>query len=168
MSLTTTREAFLLWITVFCIFCLTHKGYDASEGRNHYAVAKQIVTQGELGFAHPMEGIFTTAPNGRTYGSHEIGNTLFQLPVAALNVWIEHVAAGRWSAQQTTFATEFLRSFMAPVYSATTVIFLYLVLRTIFMVSLKKAVAGCLSFALCTFFGPTPAPYLTVFFAVHY
>lgn len=152
MKRTITREAFLLWTALFSIFCLTHKGYDASEGRNHYAVAKQIVTRGALGFAQPMEGIFTTAPNGRTYASHEIGNTLFQLPVAALNVWFERLAASRMSVQQITYVTEFLRSLMASVYAATTVIFLYLVLRTIFMVSLKKAVAGCMSFALCTFF----------------
>jgi len=152
MKITICRQAFLLWIALFCIFCLTGKGYDSSEGRFHYAVAKQIVSRGELGFDHAMEGIFTTAPNGRTYASHEIGNTIFQLPIAAVNLGIERAVGGRWSAQQMTYATEFLRSFLAAVYSSTTVMLLYLVLRTRFLVPRKEAVLGCMSFALCTFF----------------
>jgi len=151
VKMTLHREALLIWIGIGCIYLLTARGYDDSEGKYHYAVAKQILTHGELGFDHPMEGVFTVAPNGRTYASHEIGNTLFQLPIAAVNLWLEPLLASRMPPPQARFVTEFLRSLMGPLYCSITVMLLYLCLRIIFAIPLRAAALGCMAFALCTF-----------------
>ena len=151
MRLEIRREAFLIWAGICCIYVLTVHGYDDSEGKYHYAVARQIVTRGELGFDHPMKGVFTVAPNGRTYASHEFGNTLFQLPIAAINVGLEYLLAPRMSPLQLRFTTEFLRSLIGPLYCSAAVMLLYLCLRTLFAVPLRAAALGCLAFAFCTF-----------------
>ena len=59
---------------------------------------------GRLGFEHPVAGIFTTAPNGWTYASHEFGNIFLMIPTAALNDSLgrflnaRHVASDKVSA----------------------------------------------------------------------
>jgi len=150
--MTLRREILLIWISVGCIYLLTTRGYDDSEGKYHYAVARQILTRGELSFDHPMPGVFTVAPNGRTYASHEIGNALFQLPIAAVNVGLERRLAPRMKPEQLRFVTEFLRSLLGPLYCCTTVMLLYVCLRLIFAVPRKAAALGCLAFAFCTFY----------------
>lgn len=80
-----TGHIFVWLVVVSVLTCwLTNTGLDQSEGEYHFQVARQIVREGRLGFDQEMTGIYTKAPNGITYASHEIGNTLLNLPLAWL------------------------------------------------------------------------------------
>jgi len=77
---TLRTEIILVFALVCSVFILTSAGFDTSEGLYHYAIAHQVLAEGTLGFVQPRPGAYTIGPNGRTYASHEFGNTLFLLP----------------------------------------------------------------------------------------
>lgn len=145
-------ESVKLFLCVGCLYLLTNSGFDTSEGLFHYQVARQIVTHHELGFAQPLPGIFTVAPNGRTYGSHEIGNTLLMLPVAALNSMIESLLGPRLGEARAQYIGGMLLAFMAALYCALAVTLLYVLCRSIFELPVREAGIGSLIFGFSTFF----------------
>src|SRR4051794_11708124 len=79
------RHSFAVSLFFACLFALSNSGFDNSEGLFHYQVARLFVDTGNIGFDQPQVGIFTTAPNGRTYASHEFGNVAMLIPMAAFN-----------------------------------------------------------------------------------
>jgi hypothetical protein len=148
---TLRTEFFLVLTLVLSVFFLTSAGFDTSEGAYDYAVARQIWTQRALGFAQPREGVYTVAPNGRTYASHEFGNALFLLPVAGLSVVLDKTLASRYDSRRIGFVTGFLESLMPVIYCALTTALQYAMLRIIFEKSITTALAASMAFAFCTF-----------------
>jgi hypothetical protein len=146
----------LVYFSVFtfflALFALTNSGFDNSEGLFHYEVAVQIIKHGKLGFDTLPEGIFVVAPNGRAYGGHEIGNTLFMLPTAFINVLLEN-AFSRFVSQDTIVKLQqFILSFQAGVYSAFTATIFFAILRTGFSQAVISSFVATLCLALTTFF----------------
>jgi hypothetical protein len=148
---TLRSEILLVFALMFSVFLLTSSGFDTSEGSYDYTVAHQIWTQGALGFAEHHYGVYTVAPNGRTYASHEFGNTLFLLPVAGLNVALEKALASRYDSRRIGFLTGFNESLMSVIYCAVTIALFYAMLRMSFNKSAATALASSLSLAFCTF-----------------
>jgi hypothetical protein len=142
-----------MFLFALCLYWLTNSGFDTSEGLFHYQIASHIVETGELGFDQPMPGIFTVAPNGRTYGSHEFGNSLLLIPTAALNHVLGHVLTRLALApEKIARLQQFVLSFQANVYSALTLLFLYLMLVEEFGLTGRQAFAGCVVLGTCTFY----------------
>ena len=150
-SATLRSEVRLVFALVLSVFFLLSSGVDTSEGRYHYMIAHQIWSEGSLSFAEARKGIFTVAPNGRTYASHEIGNTLFMLPVAGLNIVLEKALAHRQGGRKLEYATGFLVTLMPAIYCALTAALLYVLLRLFFLKSITAALCGSLAFAFCSF-----------------
>ena len=148
---TLRTEIILVFGFLLSIFILTSAGYDTSEGYYDYAVAHQIWTQGTISFAEYTEGISTKAPNGRVYASHEIGNALFLLPVAGLNVVLEKALAGRYDKRRIGFVTSFLTNLMPAIYCSVTIALFYAMLRIDFGKSRSAAFASSMAFTFCTF-----------------
>lgn len=115
----------IFWLLAVCTltFWLTNGGLDQSEAEYHFQVARQIVSKGRLGFDREMNGIFTQAPNGVTYASHEIGNTLLNLPLAAL---CEGVIKG--NDKRVELAGRVLRSVQAGLVMAMTLGLTFLIM----------------------------------------
>lgn len=145
------REAVCIWFIFAAFYALTNNGFDTSEAKYHYAVATQLLTRGSLSFDHKMEGVFTTAPNGRTYASHEIGNTLLLLPVAAVNLTLGRILATRKPQAFIDRLQQFVLSFVASLLCATALALLYANLRINFFVESRSALLGVTAFAVCTF-----------------
>ena len=148
------KTAYLyMFFWALSLFTLTNCGFDTSEGESHYMVANLFVETGNIGFPEPRGGVFTTAPNGRTYASHEFGNVLCLIPTAALNHVLGRtlpsvgVAPSRVARLQ-----QFIVSLQANVYCALTIMFLFLILIEEFHLTNREAFVGCLVFATCTFF----------------
>jgi len=148
---TLRTEIILVFGFLLSIFILTSAGYDTSEGSYDYAVAHQIWTEGALSFSQPREGVYTVAPNGRTYASHEIGNTLFLLPAAGVNVVLERALASRYDRRRIGFVTSFLESLMPAIYCAIAIALFYAMLRINFANTMAAALASSMAFAFCTF-----------------
>ncbi|HLM99587.1 MAG TPA: glycosyltransferase family 39 protein [Bryobacteraceae bacterium] len=148
---TLRRELLLLFLMVLSVFVMTSAGFDTSEARYHYMVARQIVTHGSLSFSDPPKGIFTVGPNGRTYASHEIGNTIFLIPVAVFNLGLEKALAPRLDSRRLDYVTGFFVALVPAVYCAITTVLLYALLRVVFDKSLTTALAASLAFTFCTF-----------------
>jgi len=148
---TLRTEIILVFALVCSVFLLTSAGFDTSEGLYHYAIARQVLTEGSLSFAQLRQGPYTLAPNGRTYASHEFGNSLFLLPVAGLNIALEKALAGRYDERRIGFVTGFAMSLMPVVYCAMTVALFYAMLRTSFEKSIATALACSVALAFCTF-----------------
>lgn len=150
-----SKQAFVEIALVFALFAgcfaLTSAGFDTSEGGYHYAIARQILSHGTMSFAEPRPGIYTIAPNGRTYASHEIGNTLFLLPVAGVNLSIEKLLNGRVDPRRTGFVEDFLITMMSVLYCALATALLYGILRIYFERDLRTSLTCCLAFAFSTF-----------------
>jgi Dolichyl-phosphate-mannose-protein mannosyltransferase len=149
------KQAFLyLFVFLFFIGCffLTNSGVDTSEGVFHYKVAEQIIRHGQLGFDQTQVGIFTTAPNGRSYASHEIGNTLFLLPTAFVNVFLSGLLSGRVNPTLLGRLQEFVMSFHAGVLSAITATTFFVVLKKHFIHDARKSFVATLFFVFTTFF----------------
>jgi len=144
-------EIFLVFGLILSVFLLTSAGFDTSEGSYDYAVAHQIWTQGTLSFSQPREGIFSIAPNGRTYASHEFGNALFLLPVAGFNVVLEKALASKYDTRRIGFVTGFTASLMPVIYCAVTIALFYAMLRVAFQKSTATALISSMAFAFCTF-----------------
>jgi hypothetical protein len=144
-------EVRLVFALFLSVFVLTSAGFDTSEASFDYAVAHQIWTQGTLGFSQPREGIFTVAPNGRTYAAHEFGNALFLLPVAGVNVVLEKALADRYDPRRIGLITGFAESMMPVIYCASTIALFYAMLRISFKKSIATALSSSMAFAFCTF-----------------
>lgn len=125
-----------LYVAIFLLFwsilAIVNSGWDTSEGNYHYAVAEHIIKTGRLGFDEFRHGIFTLAPNGRTYASHEIGNTLFYLPVAFINLSIDSLLRNLWGIQELPDTLRrFIFSFHSVTYTSVTLTALFGILRVL-------------------------------------
>jgi hypothetical protein len=147
---------YILYFSVFgffwAVFALTNSGFDNSEGLFHYQVAEQIVKHGQLGFATPQDGIFIVAPNGRTYGGHEIGNTLFLLPTAFINVVLENSLSKFVSQETIEKLQQFILSFQAGAYCALTATIFFAILRNIFSITIVSSFIATLSLVFTTYY----------------
>lgn len=147
---------FKLYLSVFiffwALFALTNTGYDYSEGGYHYEVAENIIKTGNLGFDTPKDGIFTLAPNGRTYASHEIGNTVFMLPTAFVNVLLENVLSGFLDRENISTLKEFILSFQFGCYSAITLTAFFGILQNGFGQKIIPNFLATLGLGITTFF----------------
>jgi hypothetical protein len=142
-----------LFIFFLCLFWLTNCGFDTSEAINHYKVAVLFVETGNIGFDEPVKGVFTTAPNGRTYASHEFGNILLLIPTAAVNSAAHQALTSRGIApERVKRAQQFVVSLQSGIYAALTLMFLYLILVEEFSLTTGQAFAGCLWLGTCSFF----------------
>jgi len=142
-----------MFVFALCLFYLTNSGFDTSEGQDHYRVAKHFVETGQIGFERPVTGVFTTAPNGRTYVSHEFGNVLLLIPTAAANHALDRVLTSSGvGPEKVARAQQFVVSFQASLYAALTLLFLYLMLVEEFGLTGRQAFAGCVFLATCTYF----------------
>jgi hypothetical protein len=148
----TRHDVVAVFVFLLSAFWLSSTGFDASEAVFHYDVARQIVRTGQLGFDESREGIFYTAPNGRTYGSHEFGNTLPLIATAAVNRLVEVVTKGRIPPHFTERVEQFPLSFQAGLYAAMTLTIVYLILTIEFGHSTRSAFLACLALGFCTFF----------------
>lgn len=127
------KTYFNVFIFFWAVFALSNSGFDTSEGEFHYQVAEQIVKHGKLGFDADRAGVFITAPNGRTYGSHEIGNTLFLLPTAFVNILIENIFSKFISQETITKLQQFILSFQAGTYTALSAAIFFFVINKLFL-----------------------------------
>ena len=142
-----------MFVFALCLFCLTNSGFDSSEGQDHYKVAKHFVETGQIGFEQPATGIFTIAPNGRTYASHEFGNVLLLIPTATANHALNRLLTSSGiGLEKVARAQQFVVSFQASLYTALTLLFLYLMLVEEFALTGRQAFAGCVFLATCTYF----------------
>jgi hypothetical protein len=142
-----------MFFFALCLFCLTNCGFDTSEAHDDYQVAKRFLETGQIGFDQRPLGVFTEAPNGRFYASHEFGNVLLLIPTAAANPVLEQLLTrsgiGPRSVQMTP---QFLLAFQASLYAALTLAFLYLMSVEEFNLTGRGAFAGCVFLATCTYF----------------
>ncbi|WP_315787778.1 glycosyltransferase family 39 protein [Fischerella sp. JS2] len=136
---------FSIFVFFWALFALTNSGVDSSEGLFHYKVAVQIIKHGQLGFDTPQDGIFQIAPNGRTYAGHEIGNTLFLLPTALINVILENILSRFISQETIEKFQQFILSFQAGIYVSLTATIFLAILR----IGFSKAVISSLLATLC-------------------
>ncbi len=142
-----------MFLFALSLFCLTNSGFDTSEGQYHYMVAKHFVETGQIGFENPQTGAFTTAPNGRSYASHEFGNVLLLIPTAAANHALDRLLTSRGvGPEKVARVQQFVVSFQASLYTALTLLFLYLMLVEEFGLTGRQAFAGCVFLATCTYF----------------
>jgi hypothetical protein len=148
------KASLYIFVFLFFVGCffLTNSGVDTSEGVYHYRVAEQIIRHGQLGFDQNQVGIFTLAPNGRTYASHEIGNTLFLLPTASINVFLSHILSGRIKPELLAQVQGFITSFHAGVISATTATIFFALLNKHFIKDARKSFISTLALVGTTFF----------------
>lgn len=143
---------FSIFTFYFALFALSNSGVDSSEGLFHYQVALQIIKHGQLGFNTPQDGVFQLAPNGRIYAGHEIGNTLFMLPTAFINVMLERLLSQFVSSENIEKAQQFILSFQAGVYSSLTATFVFAILKVVFAKATIPSFLATLCLALTTFF----------------
>ncbi|MBD1903176.1 glycosyltransferase family 39 protein [Trichocoleus sp. DQ-A3] len=141
-----------IFIFFWILFILSNCGFDYAEGSFHYKLAEHIVTTGQLGFDTPQEGIFSIAPNGRTYASQEIGNTIFFLPTAFINVILERILAPFTTVKVISITKEFIRSFQPGFYSALTVTAFFGILRFQFGQAILPSFIATLCLAVSTYF----------------
>ncbi|MBD2777350.1 hypothetical protein [Iningainema tapete] len=145
-----------LYLSVFiffwALFALTNNGIDLSEGRYHYLLAEQIIKYGRLDFdSVPPDSVFTLAPNGKYYASHEIGNTLFLLPTTAINIFIEKVLS-LFTTKGITRIKDFIVSFQAGFYSAVCATTFFAILQTRFFLPIASCFLATLCLVFTTFF----------------
>jgi 4-amino-4-deoxy-L-arabinose transferase-like glycosyltransferase len=143
---------FSVFIFFWALFALSNSGFDNSEGIFHYEVAVQMVKHGQLGFDKLPSGVFQLAPNGKAYASHEIGNTLFMLPIAFINVIMKDVLSGFVSPDKIVLLQNFILSFQAGVYSAITATAFFAILHARFLVAKIPSFLATLCLALTTYF----------------
>jgi len=100
-----------------------------------------------------MDGVFTTAPNGRTYASHEFGNIFLLIPTAGANYALGALLTSYGLApERVEKVQQFTVSFQAGLYAALTLLFLYLILVEEFALTGRQAFAACVFLGTCTFF----------------
>lgn len=151
-----TKSLFTLYLSIFtlfwALFALTNSGYDYSEGNYHYKIAENIIRTGHLGFDTPQSGIFTLAPNGKTYGSHEIGNTVFYIPTAFINILLENTLSRFVEPKNISILKEFIRSFQPGLYSAISLTAFFGILRVGFAQKIIPSFLATLSLGITTYF----------------
>ncbi len=146
------KTYFSVFIFFWAVFALSNNGFDTSEGEFHYQVAEQIVKHGQLGFDTDQAGVFITAPNGRTYGSHEIGNTLFLLPTAFINNLIEN-AFSSFVSQDTIYKVQqFILSFQAGTYAALSATIFFIIVKSYFLQTKLNSFIATLLLVFTTYF----------------
>ncbi|HEU5117450.1 MAG TPA: glycosyltransferase family 39 protein, partial [Isosphaeraceae bacterium] len=105
-----------------------------------------------MSFDHPMQGIYTVAPNGRTYASHEFGNTLFLLPTAFVNHLLSQtLTRAGMSPERIELAENFVMSFQAGLYVALILAFLYHILNRVYGQPSRTAFLACCVLAFTSF-----------------
>lgn len=156
MHLSNFYTKYSVYIHVFAffwaIFALTNSGMDSSEGDYHYQVAVQIIKHHRLSFDTLPSGIFTTAPNGLSYASHEIGNTLFMLPTALVNTVLESILSNKVNPERIQRIQSFIFSFQSGFCSACTLTVLFYLLHKVFLKNYFISFFSCFSLAFTTFF----------------
>lgn len=146
------REILSVFLFFWALFALTNSGMDISEGRGHYALAKNLVTHGDLAFDQsPPEGVFQKGLNGRWYAGHEIGNTLFLLPVAWINTHVEDSLTRYFSLKEVSWVSAFLTSFQAGLLTAITGAAFFYILRRNFGLRILPAFGAAACLLLTTF-----------------
>lgn len=146
------KTYFNVFVFFWAIFALSNSGFDTSEGEFHYRVAEQIVKHGQLGFDTPQVGVFILAPNGRTYGSHEIGNTLFLLPTAFINNLIENIFSSFVSQETIGRIQQFIVSFQAGTYMALSATIFFITINTYFLQTKLNSFIATLLLVFTTYF----------------
>jgi hypothetical protein len=134
-----------VFIFFWSVLAILNNGMDSSEGIFHYDIALQFWKYGQLGFDTAKQGVFTVAPNGKIYASHEIGNTLLLMPVAFINFVIGNILAGKIDAEKIYRIQQFILSFQAGFYTSITLTCFFGILRTHFKKSFRDSfIAACL------------------------
>jgi hypothetical protein len=150
---TKTKNNICVFFLFTSFFWLSNSGRDTSEGEFHYEIAKVFVEKGCISFENQIEGIFTKAPNGRYYGSHEFGNILPLIPTAAFNhlcgLFLNNLGV---QYELILRAQQFVVSLQAAVYESLTLVFLFMILREEYGQKVLQALIGVSLVAFCTFF----------------
>jgi hypothetical protein len=150
-----------IFLLLWALFALTNSGFDTSEGRYHYQIAEQIIKHRQLSFDTweaiglkdmPLNCCFTVSPSGKIYGTHEIGNTVFYLPTAFVNVLLEKLLSGFVSADKIFELKQFVFSFQAGFYSALTATAFLGILRVGFAQRLIPSLLATSGLIFTTFF----------------
>lgn len=145
-----------LYISVFIffwtIFIISNSGFDTSEGGYHYQVAVQIIKEGRLSFDTLPPGVFQVAPNGKFYAGHEIGNTLFLLPIAFINLLVERIGSYFIGQEGIYRIQQFILSFQAGIYSSITATLFFSILRLGFSQMVIPSFLGTLCLVFTTYF----------------
>jgi hypothetical protein len=148
------REFLRVVMGFLALFLLTSSGFDTSEGMYHYPLAVRLVREGSI--SQPEEWgehyLFKTAPNGHRYCVHEFGNVLFAVPVAAVQVAVETLAGGRLAPEHRRHMECLFMAILPVVYQALCAGFFFLMLRTVFDQTTRRAFFGTLLMALTTYF----------------
>lgn len=152
-----SSKNFQLVFYIFCFFCaifmLTNSGgIGFSEGEYSYWVAEQIIKHGRLGFSQPLEGVFEVAPNGITYASHEIGNTLFMLPTACVNLAIDFFLSKNLNEDSIVKIKDFILSFQPSIFSAVTATVFFSILHFKFSKNVLYSFIATICLAFTTYF----------------
>jgi hypothetical protein len=143
---------FNVFIFFWALFALSNSGFDNSEGVFHYQVAAQIVKHGQLGFDNLPSGVFQFAPNGKAYASHEIGNTIFMVPTAFINVMLENILSKFINLDKIVLLQNFILSFQSGVYSAITAATFFAILHARFSIAKIPSFLATLCLTLTTYF----------------
>lgn len=143
---------FNVFVCFWTLFAICNSGVDSSEGLFHYRVAVQLIKHGQLGFDTIQDGVFQIAPNGRYYAGHELGNTLFMLPTALINVLIETIFSKFISVETIEKAQQFILSFQAGIYSSITATIFFTILNTNFLKSILSSFIATVCLVITTFF----------------
>lgn len=143
-----------MFLFFLSVFWLTNSGFDTSEAGFQYEVAKRFVTTGQISFEQPqLHGVFSVAPNGRTYGSHEFGNTLFLIPAAVIGQGLGAVLTRTGMPGDRIDQLElFIVSFQPGVYTALTLTLLFLILTREYGLTTRQAFLACVALGFGTFF----------------
>lgn len=155
-SLCSFYLVYRLYISVFIffwvIFIISNSGFDTSEGGYHYQVAVQIIKEGRLSFDTLPDGVFQVAPNGKFYAGHEIGNTLFLLPIAFINSLVEKIASHFIGQEGIYRIQQFLLSFQSGIYSSITATLFFTILKVGFSQTVISSFVGTLCLVFTTYF----------------
>lgn len=143
-----------LGIFWFSIFALTNSGFDTSEGTGHYFLAEHIIKTGRLGYL-PSETptlVPYTAPNGNTYGAHEIGNAFFLIPIAAFNLSIQAILSSFIDSEMLDRLSQFTISFQPGIYAAVTVTAFFAILQIAFKQSPRSSFLATVALVFTSYF----------------
>jgi hypothetical protein len=144
-SLISQKIYFFVFIFFWSVLAILNNGMDSSEGLFHYEVALQFWKYGQIGFDTVQDGIFSLAPNGKTYASHEIGNTLFLMPIALVNFIVGNVLSGKLDQEKIYRIQQFLLSFQSGIYTSATLTCFFGILRIRFNKTIINSfISSCL------------------------
>jgi 4-amino-4-deoxy-L-arabinose transferase-like glycosyltransferase len=91
-----------LTITLAALLALAQSGFDPSEGPHAWELSRRLLSSGELGSEAQLRGPSARGVDGRFYMSHDLGQALVLLPLAAaFEPAARHVApVNTWDARQ--------------------------------------------------------------------